>query len=309
MQDRELERLIDVITDAVRVRLGQGGRPGSGGGYRAHPPHEPLRYCNGDEPCSTGSCLTGDGSCGYRVQGLIDAGAQRIGAKPGMGQVPSDVARTIDHTLLKPEATADDVRKICDEARQYSFASVCVNAAFVPLARSLLAGTTVKTVAVVGFPLGATLPAAKAYEACEAVRSGADEIDMVINIGALKGGDYQLVVDDIRAVVEASRPAPVKVIIETSKLEDEEKVAACTLSKVAGAAFVKTSTGFGGGGATAADVALMRRVVGAALGVKASGGVRTREDADAMIAAGATRIGASASVAIVTGKKDTGKGY
>ncbi|MBM4318750.1 MAG: deoxyribose-phosphate aldolase [Deltaproteobacteria bacterium] len=233
----------------------------------------------------------------------------RIGARQGTGVLAEQIARTIDHTLLKPEATSDEVRKLCAEAHQHGFASVCLNPAFVPLARSILAGSTAKVVAVVGFPLGASSPAAKAYEACEAVRQGADEIDMVLNIGALKEGDYRLVAEDIRGVVEASRPAPVKVILETCKLTDEEKVAACTLSKVAGAAYVKTSTGFGGGGATVEDVALMRRVVGPALGVKASGGVKTRDQAEAMIAAGATRIGASASVAIVSGRSDSGKGY
>lgn len=302
MTEQELEKLVEEITRAVRARLGQGGPP------RPTPAFPGQRVCTAETYCGTHGG-TACASCASRVENLLSAGAVRIGARHGTGMLAEEVARTIDHTLLKPEATSDEVRKLCAEARQYSFASVCLNPAFVPLARSILAGSTVKVVAVIGFPLGATLPAVKAYEACEAVRQGADEIDMVINIGALKDGDYRLVAEDIRGVVEASRPAPVKVIIETCKLTEEEKVAACTLSKVGGAAFVKTSTGFGGGGATVEDVALMRRVVGPALGVKASGGVKSREQAEAMIAAGATRIGASASVAIVTGKDGAQKGY
>ncbi|MCK6526130.1 deoxyribose-phosphate aldolase [Myxococcota bacterium] len=207
----------------------------------------------------------------------------------------------IDHTLLKPEATREEVEALCEEARKHHFATVCLNSSWIPLAARLLQGSDVLPIAVVGFPLGAALPEAKAYEAQEAIRHGAREIDTVLPIGALKSGDYRTVVDDLRAVVEAARPLKVKVILETSKLTDEEKVAACVLAKVAGAAFVKTSTGFGGGGATVEDVALMRRVVGRDMEVKASGGVRTLDDARKLIAAGADRIGASASVAIVTG--------
>ncbi|MSP59358.1 MAG: deoxyribose-phosphate aldolase [Myxococcales bacterium] len=207
----------------------------------------------------------------------------------------------IDHTLLKADATADDVRKLCEEARKYHFASVCVNSTNVARARGHLGGSGVMVCAVVGFPLGAMVPAAKAFEAREAVRAGADEIDMVLNVGAMKSRDFALVADDIRKVVEAARPARVKVILETGLLSDEEKVIAVSLSKVAGAHFVKTSTGFGPGGATVEDIAMMRRLVGNELGVKASGGVRTKEDAEKMRAAGASRLGASASVAIVTG--------
>ncbi len=303
MQEQDLERLVDVITQAVRGRLGIGA---------AAPASQQV--CASSERCSVGAA-GGCPDCSARVRNLMDAGAHRIGSSPISGgpaahpSISGGVASLIDHTLLKPEATPDEVRTLCEEARTYSFASVCVNAAWVPLCHSLLQGSAVKTVAVVGFPLGATLASAKAYEACEAVRNGADEIDMVLNIGALKAGDYRLVYDDIRAVVEACRPAPLKVILETSKLTDEEKVAGCAISKAAGAAFVKTSTGFGGGGATVDDIALMRKVVGPALGVKASGGVRTRADADALVAAGATRIGASASVAIATGQASSGKGY
>jgi deoxyribose-phosphate aldolase len=213
----------------------------------------------------------------------------------------------IDHTLLKNDATRDEVTKLCDEARKYHFASVCVNTTWVPLCKSLLANSGVMVCAVVGFPLGAMLPTAKAYEARDAVRQGANEIDMVLNIGALKSRDYETVFEDICRVVKAAAPAGVKVILETGALTHEEKIIACSLSKLAGAAFVKTSTGFGKGGATVEDVQLMRSIVGSELGVKASGGVRTAEDAIKMAQAGANRVGASASVAIVTGKADAAK--
>jgi deoxyribose-phosphate aldolase len=238
------------------------------------------------------------------------AGAMRVGAMPGVGAVPADLGKMIDHTLLKPEATRDEVTKLCAEAKQHRFASVCVNTTWVPLAKSLLAGTDVMVCAVVGFPLGAMLPTAKAYEARDAVRAGAKEIDMVINIGALKSRDYETVFEDICRVVKAAAPAGVKVILETGMLDTEQKIIGCTLSKLAGAAFVKTSTGFGKGGATVEDIEMMRRIVGTDVGVKASGGVRTAEDAIKMAQAGANRIGASASVAIVTGTTDPkAKGY
>ena len=234
-------------------------------------------------------------------------GSRRI--SPDQIRTSKDIAPFIDHTLLNPDATREQVQKLCEEARRYGFATVCVNSSNIPLAARLLAGSSVVPIAVVGFPLGAAVTASKAFEAREAVRSGAREIDMVINIGALKSRDYRLVSDDIAAVVRASGPAPVKVILETSKLTDDEKIVGCALSKAAGAAFVKTSTGFGGGGATAEDVALMRRIVGDDMGVKASGGVRTTEDAQKMLAAGASRIGASASIAIVTGQKAAASKY
>jgi deoxyribose-phosphate aldolase len=215
--------------------------------------------------------------------------------------MPAEMAKLIDHTLLKPDATRDEVKKLCDEARRHGFASVCVNTTWVPVAKTLLRGSGVMTCAVVGFPLGAMTPSAKAYEAREAVRQGADEIDMVINLGALKSRDYETVFEDICKVVKASGAARVKVILETGNLTQEEKIIGITLAKLAGAHFVKTSTGFGKGGATVEDVALMRKLVGAEMGVKASGGIRTREDAEKMALAGANRIGASASVAIVTG--------
>ena len=217
----------------------------------------------------------------------------------------STLAGRIDHTLLKPDATHAEIQHVCEEARKYHFATVCVNATNVAIVAELLKDSTTKPIAVVDFPLGAGATAAKAFEAREAIRAGAREIDMVINIGALKSKDYTLVLEDIRAVVEASRPYGVKVILETSSLNEDEKIIGCALSKAAGAAFVKTSTGFAAGGATVADVQLMRRVVGPEMGVKASGGIRTLEDANKMIAAGATRLGASASVAIVNADSGT----
>ncbi|MEZ0370688.1 MAG: deoxyribose-phosphate aldolase [Candidatus Sericytochromatia bacterium] len=220
-----------------------------------------------------------------------------------MHPVPADIAGMIDHTLLKPEATEEQVRKLCAEAAQYHFASVCVNPSYVPLSAQLLKGSGVMVCTVIGFPLGATDTQTKADETRHAVANGADEIDMVINIGALKSRNLQKVEDDIRAVVQAAGGKTVKVILETSLLNDEEKVTGCRLSEKAGAHFVKTATGFGPGGATEADIALMRRSVRPDMEVKASGSIRDRETALKMIQAGATRIGASASIAIVKGEK------
>ncbi|MFT3714165.1 MAG: deoxyribose-phosphate aldolase [Archangium sp.] len=217
------------------------------------------------------------------------------------------MAQFIDHTLLKPDATREEVLKLCEEAKKYGFATVCVNSINVGTAARALQGSNVLAIAVVGFPLGAGIPSAKAFETREAVRCGAKEIDTVINIGAMKSKDYALVQKDIEVVVQAAKPWPVKVILETSQLTNEEKIIGCALSKAAGAAFVKTSTGFASGGATAEDVALMRKIVGDDVGVKASGGVRSTEDAMKMIQAGANRIGASASIAIVTGAKSNSK--
>ena len=238
--------------------------------------------------------------CPDRLRGVLDAGAARIGLH-ATGGAPGNVAGVIDHTLLKPDATRQDIEKLCREAAEFHFATVCVNPAWVALAASRLRGTGVGVCSVVGFPLGATTPDAKHYETRRAIFDGATEIDMVINIGALKSGDLRTVERDIEAVVEPCRQCGVvsKVIIEAALLTDEEKITACTLSKAAGADFVKTSTGFASGGATAADVALMRRVVGAEMGVKAAGGVRDLEGLKAMVAAGATRVGASAGVKIV----------
>ena len=233
----------------------------------------------------------------------VRTGASRIA--PDVIRTSADIAPYIDHTLLKPEATREEIVKLADEACRYGFATVCVNSAYVGTVARILAGSKTIPIAVVGFPSGAALPSAKAFEAREAIRCGAREIDMVINIGALKGKDYALVLKDICSVVAAAKPYPVKVILETSKLSEQEKIVGCALAKAGCAAFVKTSTGFGGGGATAEDVALMRSVVGEDVGVKASGGIRTSEDAMRMIRAGANRIGASASVAIVTGPTAT----
>ncbi len=238
--------------------------------------------------------------CSADVQRIVDAGAERIGIVLGESATAKDWASLIDHTLLKPEATESDIKKLCDEAAQFGFASVCVNPAWVKKASEFLHGTGVPVCTVIGFPLGATLSDVKAYEARRAIFNGAKEVDMVINVGALKSGDDCTVEDDIRAVADAAHENGVllKVIIETALLTDEEKVRACLASKNAGADFVKTSTGFAKGGATVDDVALMRRTVGHALGVKASGGVKGIDDARAMFEAGATRIGASVGVKI-----------
>ncbi len=211
------------------------------------------------------------------------------------------IAGWIDHTLLKPEATAAQIRTLCDEARQYNFASVCINPAFVPLAAGLLQGSAVMVCTVVGFPLGATLPAQKMFEALSSINDGAVEIDMVLNIGALKGQAYGQVFNEIQSVAQIAhnQRGIVKVILETALLTRQEKIIACLISKGAGADFVKTSTGFGPGGATVEDVDLMRRVVGTELDVKAAGGIRTLADARAMIQAGASRLGASAGVKII----------
>lgn len=218
-------------------------------------------------------------------------------------QTPQALARMIDHTLLKPQSTAQEVATLCQEAITHGFYSVCVNGAYVELATRLLSGSEVKVCVVVGFPLGAGTGRAKAFEAREAVELGAGEVDMVINIGALKSKDYATVYDDIARVARAIEGTPLKVILETGMLTQEEKIMGCALSKAAGAAFVKTSTGFGPGGATIEDIKLMRDLVGEHLGVKASGGIRDTQTAQAMIEAGASRLGCSSSVAIVHGER------
>jgi deoxyribose-phosphate aldolase len=232
---------------------------------------------------------------------IISAGAERITSTVGV--IPDDLnlAKKIDHTLLKPDTTPDQIAQLCLEARKFGFASVCVNPTWIKLCAELLKSSEVKVCSVVGFPFGATLSEVKVFETEQVIKDGATEIDMVINIGALKAGDTELVARDIRGIVEAAHKhaAIVKVIIEVALLTDEEKVIACLLSKEAGADFVKTSTGFASGGATVHDVELMRRTVGPDMGVKAAGGVRTREDAENMVRAGATRLGASAGVKIV----------
>ncbi len=234
---------------------------------------------------------------------LAAAGASRVVATMGYCPASDGLAGLIDHTLLKPDATREEVEQLCREAAQFCFASVCVNPNWVALCRELLRGSGVRVCTVIGFPLGAHLPDTKAYETRRALEQGAEEVDMVINIGALKSRDYALVEQDIHGVVTAAAGrAIVKVILETALLSRDEKVMGCTLAKAAGADFVKTSTGFGGGGATVEDIQLMRETVGPEMGVKASGGVRTKEDAERMVAAGATRIGASAGVKIVRGE-------
>jgi len=240
-------------------------------------------------------------TCSRNTKTIIAAGADRVSASERLTKIDPSIAALIDHTILKPEATRNDVLKVCREARQYGFASVCVNSYWVPLVKAELAGSPVKVCTVVGFPLGAMLTEAKAAETAAAVRLGAQEVDMVINVGALRGGDHEAVKQDIQQVVQTAHAsgATVKVILETALLDDNQKAIACTLCKLAGADFVKTSTGFSTAGATAHDVALMRSVVGPDMGVKASGGIRTLQDLETMTAAGATRIGASASVKIV----------
>jgi deoxyribose-phosphate aldolase len=241
---------------------------------------------------------------------LAEAGAARVVTTVGYCPASDGLASLIDHTLLKPDAAREDIERLCREAAQFCFASVCVNPNWVPLCRDLLRGSGVKVCTVIGFPFGAHLPDVKAYEARRAVEQGAEEVDMVINIGALKSKDYALVEQDIRGVVQAvGKDTVVKVILETSLLTREEKIMGSTLAKAAGADYVKTSTGFAGGGATVEDVALMRETVGPEIGVKASGGIRTKEDVEAMVAAGATRIGASAGVKIVRGEAAESKGY
>jgi deoxyribose-phosphate aldolase len=280
----ELQRIIDIIVTELAAA---GTRP-----VTRCPCHAVAHDC-----------------CPDRLRGVIDAGATRVGVHAA-GGAPAGVASMIDHTLLKPDATRSNIEELCREAAQFKFATVCVNPVWVALAARLLAGSGVGVCSVVGFPLGATTADVKGYETRRAIFDGAREIDMVINIGALKSGDLRGVERDIEAVTAPCRDcgALSKVIIEAALLTDDEKVTACTLAKAAGADYVKTSTGFGPGGATAADVALMRRVVGAEMGVKAAGGVRDLEGLQAMVAAGATRVGASAGVKIVQQASEKGSG-
>ena len=275
MQSVDLQRLIQIIVEEVTAATAPSPA-------RCHC-HSVLYEC-----------------CPDRIRDVIEAGATRLGLHAS-GGTAGTVAGMIDHTLLKPDATRKDIETLCREAAEYKFASVCVNPTWVAACAHLLKGTPVIVCSVVGFPLGATTPDTKHYETRRAIFDGAREIDMVINVGALKSGDLRLVERDIEAVTAPCHEfgALSKVIIEAALLTDDEKVTACTLAKAAAADFVKTSTGFGPGGATAGDVALMRRVVGAEMGVKAAGGVRDLEGLKAMVAAGATRIGASAGVRIV----------
>ena len=259
-----------------------------------------AQLASGEEaPCACHSAPRG--CCPDRMGRMLGQGAARFGLQAGANLYPRDIARRIDHTLLKPEATREQIETLCREAREHGFATVCINPTWVALCADLLRGSETAVCTVVGFPLGATLAEVKASEAARVVALGACEVDMVMNVGALKSRDYRLAERDVAGVVAASRPggAIVKVIIEAALLTDDEKVKACVVARAAGADFVKTSTGFGPGGATAADVALMRRVVGPEMGVKAAGGVRDLKSAQAMIEAGADRIGASVGVKIV----------
>lgn len=285
-----VERLVEQITKEVLILLreeeARAGVPGQPGGD------------NGQCVDCIGQCVE---QCQEKVQQVVNAGASRLTSTLGNVDIGPEIAKMIDHTLLKADASQDQIAQLCYEARKYGFAAVCVNPTNVKLCTELLKGTPVAVCTVVGFPLGATPPEVKAYEAQQAIDDGATEVDMVINVGALKSKDYALVERDIATVARTCHAggAILKVIIEAALLNDEEKVIACQLSKAAGAEYVKTSTGFGPGGATVHDVALMRRAVGPQMGVKAAGGIKSYEDARALVVAGATRIGASAGIKIV----------
>ena len=281
-----VERLVEQITKQVLVLLAE------------EEASAPSGDDNGRCTDCIGECVT---KCQDKIQEVVDAGASRLTSTLGNVDMSTDVAKLIDHTLLKADATQDQIAQLCYEARKYGFAAVCVNPTHVQLCSQLLQGSQVHVCTVVGFPLGATPPEVKAYETQQAIDDGATEVDMVINIGALKSKDYALVERDVATVARACHAggAILKVIIEAALLTDEEKVIACQLAKAAGAEYVKTSTGFGPGGATAHDVALMRQAVGPGLGVKAAGGIKSLADAREMVAAGATRIGASAGVRIM----------
>ena len=294
-----VEQLVEIITREVLVAMAEEEQ-------RAN--HPDAYQCKFD--CADQLCVR---VCYDKMGNVINAGAERLSSTLGVIPQDTNLAKYIDHTLLKPDATQQEIAQLSFEAKKYGFASVCVNPTWVSLCAQLLQGSPVKVCTVIGFPLGATSSETKAFETETAIRQGATEIDMVINIGALKARDLETVARDIRGVVNAAHAHGilVKVIIETALLTDEEKTIACLISKEAGADYVKTSTGFSGGGATIQDVALMRRTVGPQMGVKASGGVRTFEDAENMIKAGATRIGASAGVKIIqgpSGQTSTGSG-
>ena len=297
-----VEQLVEIITREVLIAMAEEEQ------RTAHPEAYQCKFDCADQLCVR--------VCYDKMGHVINAGAERLTST--LGVIPQDInlAKYIDHTLLKPDATEQEIAQLCFEARKYGFASVCVNPTWVPLCAQLLKGSPVKVCTVIGFPLGATSSESKVFETETALRQGATEIDMVINIGALKARDLATVAKDIQGVVNAAhaRGIIVKVIIETALLTDEEKTLASLTAKEASADFVKTSTGFAGGGATVHDVELMRKAVGPQMGVKASGGVKTYEDAASMIKAGATRIGASAGVKIIQGlggQKDgsSSKGY
>ncbi len=294
MTQAELDTLVAQIGEEILARVGGPAAAPAAAAKKGEGLNLPDQVCPG---CVQRCAQT----CSRNTKEIIAVGATRVSASEKLTRIDPGIAALIDHTILKPDATRADIIKVCREARQYNFASVCVNSYWVPLVRAELAGSPVKVCTVVGFPLGAASTEAKAAEASTAVCAGAQEVDMVINVGALRSGDQEAVKADIEEVVRVSHKggAIVKVILETALLDDNQKAVACMLSKEAGADFVKTSTGFGPSGATAHDIALMREVVGPRMGVKASGGIRTLEDLQAMTAAGATRIGASASVKIV----------
>lgn len=283
MDKAAIEQLVERITKEILILLREEETSGPAGSE--------CLDCNGQCP----------GKCPDKTQQVINAGAARIANPLGSTNVAANVAHMIDHTLLKADATQEKIAQLCYEARKYGFAAVCVNPANVKLSAQLLKGSPVAICTVIGFPLGATSPEVKSYEAQQAIEDGATEIDMVINVGALKSRDYELVQRDIATVTRTchNNRAVCKVIIEAALLTDEEKIKACQLAKAAGADYVKTSTGFGPGGATAEDVALMRRAVGPEMGIKAAGGIRTFEAVKQMVKAGATRIGASAGVRIL----------
>ena len=309
------ERLVDLITEKVMDELRRAGRRDAS--VPAPPPTSPTSFAA--TPAGESDAETRERMRLFSVSGartpeetrtLHEAGAARVGATMGYCPASDGLAALIDHTMLKPDATREEIEQLCHEARQFCFASVCVNPNWVPLCASVLRGSGVKVCTVIGFPFGAHLPDVKAYEARRAVEQGADEVDMVINIGALKSKDYALVEQDMRGVAQAvGKNTVVKVILETALLSRDEKIMGSSLAKAAGADFVKTSTGFAGGGATVEDVRLMRETVGPEIGVKASGGIRTPEDVKKMVEAGATRIGASASVKIVRGEAGAARGY
>jgi len=284
IDEKTLDRIIEQITSQVLLSLQEEPAAKGSPGAAALSAHDFTRH----------------------AQPVLSAGADRLASTLGVAPPDKSLAHTIDHTLLKPDATQDQIAQLCFEARKHGFASVCVNPTHVKLCADLLKGSGVPVCTTVGFPLGATPTEVKVFEAQQAIRDGATEVDMVINVGALKSNDYELVRDDIASVARACHAGGslLKVIIEAAFLTNEEKVVACQLAKVAGADFVKTSTGFGPSGATPEDVALMRRVVGPSMGVKAAGGIRTYADAQKMIAAGASRIGASASVKIIQGAEE-----
>jgi deoxyribose-phosphate aldolase len=288
VDQNEFEQIVRMVTEEVVLYLGT-------------PETVAARGASSDGEICPDCDLNCVQKCARKTRAVVEAGADRISCGPSVVELEAGFAGLIDHTLLKPEASRDDIRKLCQEAVKFGFASVCINPWNVPLAAELVHGSAVKVCTVIGFPLGATLPQVKIHEAEEAIKLGAQEVDMVLNIGALKSGQDDVVESDIRGVVETAHRggAICKVIFETSLLTVEEKVRASLASKRACADFVKTSTGFSTGGATAEDVALMRAVVGAQIGVKASGGVRTLDDLKKMVCAGATRIGASASVKIM----------